>query len=153
VAAEYAERDRWTVRPLTLDAYVAQHTGLRTRDAVGTVGVHLLGLAGVIGRGLTLERAKRVRSAARDRLTGGFTWLEPPQAPAHLTIEHLSEPEGGHRSPDEYEARARDWATAVWDSWAPHHDTIDRWIDWLVAASPPDLAEALPRSRRPHGAS
>jgi hypothetical protein len=141
MAAEYADPARWPIRGLTLDAYAVQHGGGRSRPAVARVGVHLVSLALVVERGLSLERAARVRSAATDRLTGGFTWLEPPPEPARLTIGDVVE------APDAaaHQARVREWAAAVWENWAPHHETVHRWIDWLVAASPPDLATAPPR--------
>ncbi|MBT8337069.1 MAG: hypothetical protein KJO11_10725 [Gemmatimonadetes bacterium] len=149
MATEYADPGRWPIHGLTLDAYTAQHAGDGSRAAVAKVGVHLVALSLVVERDLPLDRAARIRSAAADRLAGGFTWLEPPAPPAPLTIGHVA----GASDTAEHHARVREWAAAVWSSWAPHHETVHRWIDWLVAASPPDLAAALPLARESHGST
>jgi len=136
VAAEYRDPDRWVVRALTLDAYAAQHPGGPSRQATAATGVHLIGLCLALERGLDSAQVGTVRAAATERLAQGMTWLEPPTAPAAVTVAGIA----SARSADEHRAEVRAWATAVWDSWQPHHDTVRHWIDWLYAASPPTLA-------------
>jgi hypothetical protein len=140
-AREYGDPERWAVHPLTVDAYAVQHPGTPSRRAIQSVGVHLITLCLVLERDLPLEKASRIRAAAADRLASGMTWLEPPEPSAASTIADVAAAAdaAGHR------AAVRSWAQEVWVSWAPHHETVRKWIDWLVAASPPDFTGAAPR--------
>ena len=149
MAAEYADPDRWPIHGLTFDAYAAQHAGSRTRAGVRLVGVHLVALSLVVERGLSPERAARVRVAAEDRLGEGFTWLEPPARPAPLTLRSVADASDAA----DHRHRVYEWARSVWASWTDHHATIHRWVDWLVAASPPELAASLPSERSSHGST
>lgn len=136
VASEYRDPERWVVRSLTLDAYGAQHPGGTSRQATEATGAHLIGLCLALERGLDSAQVGEVRSAATDRLAPGMTWLTPPSAPATDTVGGVVKAP----TPAEHRARVQRWATAVWESWHLHHDTIRHWIDWLYAASPPTLA-------------
>lgn len=151
LAAQYADPERWPLQGLTVSAYAAQHPGEPSLRAARTVGTHLVVLASVAERGLDPDRVTRVRSAAEERLTEGMTWLEPPPAGAGSTVAAPA----GAPDAETHRQRVVEWAGEVWASWADHHDTVRRWVDWLVAASPPDFAAALPRSpipsRRSHG--
>ena len=136
LASEYRDPQRWDVRSLTLDAYGAQHPGGRSRRATEATGTHLIGLCVALERDLDSFQVGRIRAAASDRLGPGMLWLPPPVESAPTGIATVA----GAPTAEEHRARVRTWASAVWASWKPHHDTVRHWIDWLYAASPPTLA-------------
>lgn len=137
---EYADPERWPVHALSVDAYGAQHPGPPSTKAARVLGAHLMGLALVIERGLPVERGARMRKTIVDRLGDGLTWLQPPAIPAELTIAHVA----GATDAADHRERVRAWAVDVWRTWTPHHDTVNRWLDWLAAASPPGLVPGAP---------
>lgn len=140
LAAEYRDPERWAVHSYTVDAYAVQHPGDRSRRAVQSVGVHLLTLHFTLEREMDPALMSRVRKGAAERLAEGITWLEPPADPPELDVSHLLAGPAFRNPLAETEAharRAREWAEAAWRHWESHHDTVERWADWLVAASPP----------------
>ncbi len=151
VGQQYRDPARWELRGLTRDAYGAQHAGGRSRAAVSATGIHLIGLSLSLDRGLDTDDVGTVRAAAIDRLSEGLTWLQPPTAVIHPSIEALAEVD----ALDAYSTVARRWAEAVWSAWERHHPTVRRWIDWLYAASPPHLVgrEPTPDAESVHGPS
>lgn len=139
---EYHDVDRWPLSGLTRAAYGAQHPGLPGRDALKSMGLHLLSLHFIYERGCDPARLQRVRQAAEDRLIEGFVWLDPPADlgdAAALRVDSLLV----SLDPAGYRAAVRAWAASVWERWSPHHTTIARWADWLIAASPPHFIADL----------
>lgn len=139
---EYRDPGRWPFSGLTRAAYGAQHPGTPGRESLKSLGLHLLSLHFVFERGCNPARLQRVRQAAEDRLIEGFVWLDPPADlgdPAALQVHSLLDTDEGERYPD----AVRTWAAAVWERWSPHHTTIARWADWLIAASPPHFIADL----------
>lgn len=139
---DYHDVDRWPLSGLTRAAYGAQHPGLPGRDALKSVGLHLLSLHFIYERGCDPARLQRVRQAAEDRLIEGFVWLDRPADlgdASALRVDSLlvSLDPAGHR------AAVHAWAASVWERWSPHHTTIARWADWLIAASPPHFIADL----------
>ncbi len=139
---EYRDAGRWPLSGLTRAAYAAQHPGAPGRESLKSLGLHLLSLHFVFERGCNPARLQRVRQAAEDRLIEGFVWLEPPPTlndPAELQVHSLLDAD----EVDRYQEAVRAWASSVWERWSPHHTTIARWADWLIAASPPHFIADL----------
>lgn len=105
---------------VVVDAYMAQHPGdggdRRDRQSVF---VHLVGLCGVLEDDLPHRYATKLlaRMARNDR---DFPALRRGAGPGLLTVLHMI----GAADLADYERRALDWATAVWDSWSAHHESI-----------------------------
>lgn len=140
IAAEYRDPARWQAHAFTVDAYAVQHPGDGSPAAVRSLGVHLITLHFTLERDMEPALMARVRKGAAERLGQGITRLEPPVRPVAVDVTHLLAEPGYQRplhDPAEHRARARAWARSAWHSWAPHHDTVAGWADWLIAASPP----------------
>jgi Family of unknown function (DUF5946) len=54
----------------------------------------------------------------------GFHWLEPPWPNGTMTVADALRASDG----PEHVAQVRAWACDVWQAWAPHHETVRRWI-------------------------
>ena len=103
---------------LTVDAYAVQHAGGRHPDK--SVCVHLVGLHLALDRGVALtDVPPRLRRLAGR--TSRWPRFELPEAKAALTVEHVALAGGAI---PEHVRRVRDWATAVWECWAPHHAAV-----------------------------
>jgi hypothetical protein len=130
LSAEYSNAALFgRIHSLTVDAYAAQHTGGGHPDK--SVGIHLAGLYLVLDRGL---RSPAV-PALHQRLAASVeVWpaLAPPLARATTTVFDVALATGVRGEP---EARARQWAAAVWELWQPCHAVIAG----LVNENLPDL--------------
>lgn len=118
-AAEYLERGRIAMQPLTVNTYAVQHPGVPGRRSSRSVWVHLIGLC------LTLEAAQPdERTTALMAMFLGsrtsFPWLEPPTDPAARTIVDVRAAAGLAA----YERAVAEWAATTWIAWAGHHETI-----------------------------
>ncbi|MGO9077682.1 MAG: DUF5946 family protein [Streptosporangiaceae bacterium] len=107
-------------RQLRVDAYMAQHPGPGTdRRQRQSVFVHLVSLAAVLEGGMAPERAPQLLQRAvisrRD-----FPPLERAEGPGTVTVLHLV----GASDLADYDRRGREWADAVWQSWASYHELI-----------------------------
>jgi uncharacterized protein DUF5946 len=105
---------------LVVDAYVAQHRGggVDRRDRQ-SVFVHLIGLAARLEDGVPTDAVSDLlRRVLAQRCA--FPALRRRHGAARLTLLHMI------RASDlaDYERRAREWATAVWESWSPEHERI-----------------------------
>jgi hypothetical protein len=117
-ARAFADQSLARVLPLAVDAYAAQHPGVRGRRQAQSVVVHLVSICLVLEHGLTPAdgiRAKQVL-LADDPV---FDWLEPPPDPGAVTVlvitaEGAVDPALG----------ARTWAESVWQAWSAHHRVI-----------------------------
>lgn len=140
VADEYRDPERWAVRELTSTAYGLQHPGRGSRVAAQAVGVHLVTLHFVLVREFAPEVAPGIRRAAEERLIEGIMPLSvPANLRQALNVRHAADDDAGT-----YRDRAKAWAASVWRQWAEHHETVERWADWLVAASPPGFPHGAP---------
>jgi hypothetical protein len=125
LAREYESRDYAPAHHLTVDAYAVQHPGKPSPQTIQSVAVHLISLHAMLELGVEHRIAQHIKKCA-DR--GRFTWLDPPQGPAEITILHpLAAP-----SADTHLIAVKDWATAAWRAWAPHHDQIRVWAATYV---------------------
>ena len=53
-----------------------------------------------------------------------WPWLEPPDpARYRMTVVDVLKATSG----EEHVALVRNWAEAVWEAWAPHHDLVRGW--------------------------
>src|SRR4051794_33806382 len=109
------------VHRLVVDAYAAQHPGpgVERRDRQSVL-VHVASIHLVINSGRTSAEA----GALLRTLTQGrpeFPLLRRHGAGA-IDLRHAWEA----ADLADYEGRAREWATAVWMSYEPSHDLIER---------------------------
>jgi hypothetical protein len=108
-------------RMLSVDVYMAQHPGVRGRQASQSVWGHLVGLC------LSLEFGfDGVASArAKARLIAPkaiFEWLEPPASLGPVTVlAVLATP-----APDEHIVAVERWAASVWAAWTPYAEQVRR---------------------------
>lgn len=109
---------------LSVHAYMAQHPGQQGRRQAQSVGVHLMVLAAVLERGLSVADAV---AAMPGWLRGEpiWAWLEPPTGPYDATIKDVALAAGR----PELEAAVHRWAEAVWAGWSDHQATVRRWLD------------------------
>jgi hypothetical protein len=144
LAAEYRDPERWAGHAFTVDAYAVQHPGEGSREAVRSVGVHLVSLHFTLERGMDPGLMARVRQGAAERLGESLPRLDPPADPGTCTVRDLLTGPGLQTPlPDaaEHARRSREWAEEAWRSWSDHHEAVARWADWLVAASPPGFPQ------------
>jgi len=126
-----------TPHPLTallLDAYMAQHPGQPSPQAIQSVAVHLLALYGVLEAGVAPEqvlwiRQRAVRGDAHER-HARFAWLAPPDFTGSPTIADIA----AGSTPQVRTEQTIDYIRAVWKLWTrPHRQIIAGWYDrWIV---------------------
>lgn len=117
------------IHGLAVDAYAASHggDGAERRDRQ-SVCIHLMAICMVRERGIT--SARRI-ALLREFTTPKTDWPQldrPPGVPA-LSHTHAA----GARDLEDYTARVRDWADAVWAFWAPEHARIRALLDERLA--------------------
>lgn len=105
---------------IAVDAYMAQHPGDGSdRRDRQSVFVHLAGLCAVLELQIGPGRATNVLRRVLGSRTN-FPVLSRNGGPGKLTVLHLV----GANDLDDYEDRARAWASAVWAAWESHHALI-----------------------------
>ena len=107
---------------LANDAYAVQHPGGDSRQAIQSVGIHLVRLCLVLEYGLPPERANDAALAAAKR-KHEFFWLERPGGMGAITVANFHGVTGG-----EHKALLREWARSAWEAWSMHHETVRGWI-------------------------
>ncbi|MDT8306831.1 MAG: DUF5946 family protein, partial [Anaerolineae bacterium] len=79
---------------LITDAYMAQHPGTRSPQAIQSVAVHLLALYGILVRGVAPGNAQWIRQRAlrkgRTAKHDRFAWLAPPPLAGSLTLADIA---------------------------------------------------------------
>ena len=128
---------------LVVDAYMAQHpgTGEDRRDRQ-SVFSHLVALCAVLEQSVPVGSATRLLGLVVGSRTD-FPVLTRSHGPGALTVRHML----GADSLDDYGARARDWAQAVWQSWAAEHEMIRAALAGTAVADSP---RGEPATRRRH---
>jgi hypothetical protein len=105
---------------VVVDAYMAQHPGDGSdRRDRQSVFVHLAGLCAVLELKIEPDRATDVLRRVLEARTD-FPVLSRQHGPGELTVLHLV----GANDLDDYQQRARAWASAVWAAWGSHHALI-----------------------------
>jgi hypothetical protein len=127
LAREFGEFGYPECHRLLVDAYAAQHPGTPSRQSIQSVCGHLVTLHLVLEKGLDARRATAALGKVVNRRPG-FVWLEPPAAPAWLTILDVV----GARDLEDHELRVREWAASVFKAWSRHHGLVR---DWAQKAS------------------
>lgn len=122
LAKEYGEYRDSAVQRLTVDAYAAQHPGVPSRQSIQSVAIHLISLFLIIERRCDFDQmTEAIKRALKQR--DDLVWLEPPTWRGNITILDVQKAQ----SWKEHTRRVRKWAEAVWEAWARHHATIQRW--------------------------
>jgi hypothetical protein len=115
------------IHGMVVDCYAASHggDGDQRRDRQ-SVFIHLMAICARLERGVTssgrMALLRRVTAEKRD-----WPKLWPPASIPALDHTHL----GGAPDVTDYERRAREWAAAVWEAYAPAHDQIRRELDTI----------------------
>jgi len=110
------------VYPLANDAYAVQHPGGQSRQAIQSVGIHLVRLCLVLEYDLPPERANDAALAAARR-KHEFFWLERPTDMGAITVADFQGITG-----EKHKALLRAWAGSAWEAWASHHATVRSWL-------------------------
>lgn len=105
---------------LLVDAYMAQHPGGgKDRRDRQSVFVHLVALCALLEQSVLPEAVTRlVGLVVRSR--DDFPVLRRSAGPGSVNVLRMA----GAPDAEDYGARAREWAMAVWGSWADHHALI-----------------------------
>lgn len=122
LAREYSNPAYFSIHRLTVDTYAVQHPGGESRQAIQSVGVHLVRLYLFLERGLDATHANDAMLEAAKHKQDFFK-LEPPAYPGKLTIADVlaAKNERDHRN------IVQAWAESAWQSWSAHHDTVRLW--------------------------
>ena len=118
---------------IVVDAYAASHggDGSERRDRQ-SVAIHLIAICAVLEQSMRAEpRIALLRELGNRKLD----WPALPRPAGFPALDHSSV--AGADDLDDYDARARAWAQAVWDWWEPQHERVHEWL-----ASPPGRAGA-----------
>jgi hypothetical protein len=121
---EYSQAPSPRLHRLTVDAYAVQHPGAPRHRSGWSLGLHLMGLCLLLERGASALQATKLLAQMLER-PHSFRSLEPPVPNGAITVSDVL----AARSPDEHARLVEQWATRVWDAWAPHHAAVRGWID------------------------
>ena len=86
LAREFEEYRYPPIHRLTVDAYLAQHPGRRTRQTTRSVNIHLISLCLVLEKTYPAARVTYMMGQASKRFKPQFTWLEPPASRGEITV-------------------------------------------------------------------
>lgn len=124
LALEYSTPGLYSVHRLTVDSYAVQHPGGASRQAIQSVGLHLVRLCLFLERELTAEEANDAMLAA-GKTKGNMIHLSRPESLGEVTVvdvltakDHLA-----------HKDAVRKWARSAWQAWSEHHPTVREWAD------------------------
>ena len=123
LAREYGALRYPECHRLTVDAYAVQHPGVPGPQSRRSVGGHLVTLCLQIEHGRSADDATRSLGAFLDHRPD-LPWLDPPDYRGELTVRDVVATSGLA----EHSACVERWARGVWEGWAPHHRTVQRWV-------------------------
>lgn len=120
---------------LIVDAYLAQHHGVPSPQAIQSVAVHVLVMCGVLHEGVPPEKAlwirQRTMRAEKRAKTDRFRWLTPPDFAGGPTLAEVI----GAPTPDARALRGEAYVKTIWASWALLHlGTLKRWYQENVSS-------------------
>ncbi|WP_408611918.1 DUF5946 family protein [Chitiniphilus purpureus] len=121
---EYSDPDYAAVHRLSVDAYAVQHPGDTSRQAIQSVGLHLVRLCFFLERGLPATEANAAMLKA-GRLKANYIWLSRPAGLGDITVKDVVAAQGLTQHTDAVHA----WARSAWHAWAEHHSLVRQWAD------------------------
>jgi hypothetical protein len=122
LAREFQNPAYFSVHQLTVDTYAVQHPGSPERRSTQSVALHLMTLCLIVEGGVDPLEGPAMHKRFIRR--PAFRWLEPPRPNGQLTAADPLR----SRNPEEHAKAVRAWGEDVWESWAPHHQTVRGWI-------------------------
>lgn len=125
--ARYFASTGASYRQLCADSYAVQHPGSPTvRQAVQSVGVHLISLYAQLEVGLPTDRMAVLLKPALKERGERYHWLTPPSFEHSLTVGFMASTD---KDPL---IAAREWAQSAWSAWSAHHAQVRTWYDAFV---------------------
>ncbi len=127
LCARFLSDPGWTEqsRQLCADAFAVQHPGTPGRQAIQSVGGHLVNLYAQLERGLPVDRSREIIARAIHK-KGYFHWLTPPSFRNSRTVgfmlDNLHDPGRA----------AREWALSALQAWSAEHEQVRAWYDELA---------------------
>jgi hypothetical protein len=97
---------------------------LRTADASGTLGLHLIGLCLLLEREASAQQTSKLLAQFLERPLS-FGRLDAPTPNGSITVSDVA----AARNRDDHARLVEQWATSVWHAWASHHVAVRSWID------------------------
>jgi hypothetical protein len=122
LAREYGNPRLFAVHRLSVDSYAVQHPGGDSRQAIQSVGVHLVRLCLFLERGLSPEEANAAMLRAGKGKAEMFRLPRPASLGAVTVADVLAAPDD-----EAHTTAVRRWARSAWESWAEHHQTVRAW--------------------------
>jgi uncharacterized protein DUF5946 len=111
---------------LTVDTYAVQHPAARNHRAFSSLGPHLIGLCLLLERGASPQRTNELLAQILEP-TPSCRRIEAPTPNGTITVSDVA----AARNPCEHSQLVEQWATSVWDAWAPHHLAVQGWIEGI----------------------
>lgn len=124
LARQYSNRDYWFAHRLAVDSYAVQHPGQPSRQAIGSVALHLMRMCAALERGLNATEAPHLmKLIAKEKRN--LRWLEPPADLGGITVLDV------YLTPSavEHNSMVRSWAESLWSAWSAHHLQVRDWLD------------------------
>jgi hypothetical protein len=119
LARDFGEYRYPAAHRLVVDAYLAQHPGFATAAGRRSVAVHLVGLHCVLDKGMAGDELRRTLAGVFPDKRDILPFEPVPRLDAvNVAFVHAA------RDVEEHAERAKVWATAVWQAWAPHHPRV-----------------------------
>ena len=122
LAKEFSDVAYFSVHQLTVDTYAVQHPGTPSRQSIQSVAVHLVSLFCQLGHGFDSTQVIEIMKRLSKR-SEKFVWLEPPASLGEITILDVVKA----KDAIEHKSVVREWASAVWQAWSPHHEVVQQW--------------------------
>ena len=122
LAKEYENPAYFATHRLTVDAYAVQHPSGHSRQAIQSVGVHLVRLCLFLEHGLSPESANDAMLSAA-KLKHDYVWLSPPHSLGRITVADVC----AAATVSSHIALVRAWAEQMWAVWGDHRETVRKW--------------------------
>ena len=119
---EYTTPDLQAVHRLSVDTYAVQHPGGSSRQAIQSVGVHLVRLYFFLERGLSAEHANAAMLRV-GKIKASMFRLDRPASLGDVTVVDVLAAE----SVSAHAEAVRRWAASAWHAWREHHATVRQW--------------------------
>ena len=124
LAREYGNRRLFAVHRLSVDSYAVQHPGGESRQAIQSVGAHLVRLCLFLERGLSATEANAAMLRVGRTKAKMFKLIRPNSLGSVTVADVLSA-----RDDEAHAAQVQRWATSCWQAWAEHHEIVRRWTN------------------------